>query len=708
MVIPLGCMYTPLAAPCVELHHEPVACRACGGIYNPYTVADTRLQTATCPFCAQRGGQHPHMAAYGQQLPPELCAGNETIEYVTPAPQRQPPTFVFVVDTCIDTESEIDGLKEFLLLAMQKLPEYANVAFVTFGATVQLHEITGATAYARAFVLRGANTTAEELLKMVPQLKLCVAPWAACRDHMAAIVHNLVRDLWPVPKGHRPLRCTGAALSAAASLLQNVSPNTGSCILTFLSGVCTTGPGIVVDTDREKMIRSHADIRDGTSAASNWSASNAFFDKLMQRIVHQGHSLSVFTASLDQMGVAEMKSCIQASGGVVLSSESWLHEPFRISLEQFFARREDGALQMALNATMDVITSPTWKVLGVIGQCVGTGKKSTSVADYEIGLGGTCQWTTCMLDRHSSFAVYFDTAPAPPSLGPTQMRYVQIITRYEIGAETRTRVSTLTVEQRDGLAPAQMGAAFDQEAAAVLLARQAVHKTDSTPLFDVLRWLDRTVVRLVSRFGSYTPNVPTSLQLPECFVYFPAFMYHLRRSGYLHVFNYSPDESTILRLQLLKSSVPDSIIQIQPTLYSYSLDAAPVPVPLDSTAVKPDNVLLLDTFFEVLIHYGATIAEWKRAGYAEQEDYAYFREFLEVPLQDAQALAASRYPTPRLIDVCQNDPDSRILYNRINPSKSYADADAQAYGSHEGELVYTDDASLQVFMGHLKKLAVAQ
>lgn len=711
MVAPLGCLYSPLGAACTQLNYAPTQCTVCGGVLNPYATLDPRTRTWSCPLCFTKNSLPPmHQQVNEYNLPPEMQPGSTTIEYVARMPTRNPPTFVLVIDTCLDTDEELHGLRDFLLQALQMIPEYANVAIVSYGTTVSLHEIAGPASYPRAMVLRGTQEmTVEQLKPILTDPARFVVPLKQCASHVTQLISGMSRDLWPVMKDHRPLRCTGAALSVAASLLQMMSPNTGSCILTFMSGVCTSGPGIVVDVSREKMIRVHADIRDETAAATYWSTSCTFYEKLMHRIVAQGHSLNCFVASLDQFGLAEMKTCVQSSGGVVLNAESWLEEPFRISLHQFFARREDGTLKIGLNATMDVITSPTWKVQGVIGPCVGTGKKSTSVADYEIGLGGTCQWTTCQLDATTTFAIYFDTAGIQSGeAAKSALRYTQIVTRYEIGWETHTRVTTLTLRQAANPPIQDLVAAFDQETAAVLLAREAVHKTDSMPLFDVLRWLDRTVVRLVARFGEYTKDQPDSLRLPQQFVYFPAFMYHLRRSGYLQIFNSSPDETAFLRLQLLKSSVEDSIVQIQPTLYSYRMDGAPQPVPLDSTTIQPDNILLLDTFFEVLIHYGATIAAWKKAGYAEQEDYAYFKEFLEVPLADAHVLIDSRYPTPRLIDVCQDDPDARILYNRINPSRSYASADAGAYGSHEGELVYTDDASLQVFMQHLKKLAVAQ
>lgn len=44
-------------------------------------------------------------------------------------------------------------------------------------------------------------------------------------------------------------------------------------------------------------------------------------------------------------------------------------------------------------------------------------------------------------------------------------------------------------------------AAFDQEAAAVLMARLGVYRAESEEGPDVLRWLDRQLIRLVSIIG---------------------------------------------------------------------------------------------------------------------------------------------------------------------------------------------------------------
>jgi len=75
---------------------------------------------------------------------------------------------------------------------------------------------------------------------------------------------------------------------------------------------------------------------------------------------------------------------------------------------------------------------------------------------------------------------------------------------------------------------------------------------------------------------------------------------------------------------------------IQPTLMSYTFDTPPQPVLLDSVSIKPDVILLLDTFFHILIFHGEVVAQWRKQGYQEQEGYENFGELLEGPVADAQ------------------------------------------------------------------------
>jgi protein transport protein SEC23 len=711
MVIPLGCLFAPLSVPAVELPYDPVVC-ACGGVLNPECQVDYRSKAWLCPFCNSRNNFPPHYASMSEShLPAELMKQYSVVEYVKQM-QRPPTTFVFVVDTCVDTESEVESLRDNVVRTISQLPEHVNVALITFGATVQLHDLSGNSDAPRSLVFRGSvELTGEMMKRFVKRPERYVLPLADAEFAITSLVEELAVDCWPVAKEHRPLRCTGAAISAAASLLEVVSPKAGSAVLAFLSGACTEGPGIVVPCPRETMIRTHTDIRD--KRAPYYEPAAAFYDTLMRRMVVQGHALHVVSACLDQVGLSEMRGCIQATGGVLITTDLWKRGQLKSSIERFFERHSNGQLAMGMNATIDVHTSPTWKVMGMIGQCTGTGKRSASVAESEMGLGGTSQWTTCYIDSRSTFAAYFEPAVPPPQLAPADKtsRFVQFVTKYQQGSTDRIRVVTLRHYASASTNFAELGNSFDQAAAAVLLARVAVYKAEQgAQHFDVLRWIDRHVIRLVSRFGDYVKDQPQSLKLAAHFSNFPLFMFHLRRSAYIHVFNNSPDETATLRILLLKSNANDSIIMIHPTLHSYTMTDAVRPVPLDSSSLTPDNALLLDTFFEVLIHHGETIKAWRLAGYEENPDYAHFKAFLDAPRADARAVAATRFPAPRLIECGAGDGDARILYNRINPSRTHNNsapgAVQDSYGKHDGELVYTDDASLQTFTAHLKTLAV--
>ena len=74
------------------------------------------------------------------------------------------------------------------------------------------------------------------------------------------LIEELQPDSWPVGQGKRPLRCIGAALNMAISLLEATYPNTTARIMTFIGGPCTIGPGIIIDDDLKNVIRSHHDI----------------------------------------------------------------------------------------------------------------------------------------------------------------------------------------------------------------------------------------------------------------------------------------------------------------------------------------------------------------------------------------------------------------------------------------------------------------
>ena len=88
-------------------------------------------------------------------------------------------------------------------------------------------------------------------------------------------------------------------------------------------------------------------------------------------------------------------------------------------------------------------------------------------------------------------------------------------------------------------------------------------------------------------------------------------MYYLRRSPFLDMFGFSPDETSFYRSTLLRENTMNTLVMIQPALMEYTLsNPTPVPVLLDSQSLKPDSVLLMDTFFHVVIWRGQQIQQW--------------------------------------------------------------------------------------------------
>jgi protein transport protein SEC23 len=222
--------------------------------------------------------------------------------------------------------------------------------------------------------------------------------------------------------------------------------------------------------------------------------------------------------------------------------------------------------------------------------------------------------------------------------------------------------------------------------------------------FDILRWVDRTLIRLVSKFASYKKDDASSFRLSPELQYYPQFMFHLRRTQFLQVFNSSPDESGFYRTILLRENVNNSLIMIQPTLMKYSLDGPAEPVLLDVSSCESTRILVLDTFFHLVIWYGDTIAKWQQDGVHLRPEYDYFAQLLKAPKADAQQLMETRIPYPRFIECVEKGSQSRFLMAKLNPSITQSTMEYRGQGNEPP--VFTEDVSMKVFMQHLRRLAV--
>lgn len=92
--------------------YEPVPCKSCGAILNPYASVDYYAKIWVCPMCFARCHFPPHYQGISEQnVPAELYPQYTTIEYtLNRTVPFHPPTFLFVVDTCV-AEDELHALK---------------------------------------------------------------------------------------------------------------------------------------------------------------------------------------------------------------------------------------------------------------------------------------------------------------------------------------------------------------------------------------------------------------------------------------------------------------------------------------------------------------------------------------------------------------------------------------------------------------------
>ncbi|KAB1993168.1 hypothetical protein ES319_D13G010700v1 [Gossypium barbadense] len=714
-VVPVSAIYTPIKPfpNMLVLPYAPLRCRNCSSVLNPFCVMDFAAKIWICPFCFHRSHFPAHYASVSEEnLPAELFPQYTTIEYKSPREAAcLQSVFMFVIDTSI-IEEEMAFLKSALSQVIGLFPDNSLVGLITFGTLVHLHEIGFSTA-PKTYVFKGSKDVSKgQLLEQMgcflnkpkpltgvrdglssESIARFLLPASECEFAINSVLEELQKDPWPIPADQRASRSTGTALSVAASLLGACFPGSGARIMAFLGGPSTEGPGAIVSKNLSEPIRSHKDL--DKDSAPHYHKAIKFYETLAKQLVHQGHVLDLFACAVDQVGVAELKVVVERTGGFVVLAESFGHSVFKDTLRRVFQSGDKG-LGLSSNGIFEVNCSKDLKVQGVLGPCASLEK------------GNTSAWKMCGLDQATSLCLVFDIVrkdiPDATVQSSSSQFYFQFLTFYQHSSgEMRLRVTTLSRRWVAGPGSIQdLISGFDQDAAAAAMARLVSFKMEIEAEFDPIRWLDKALIHICSRFGDYQKDTPSSFSLSPRFSIFPQFMFHLRRSQFVQVFNNSPDETAYFRMILNRENVANSVVMIQPSLVSYSFQSVPEPALLDVTAIAADRILLLDSYFTVVIFHGSTIAQWRKAGYHDLPEHQAFAQLLQAPRDDADAIINERFPVPRLVICDQHGSQARFLLAKLNPSAS-CNSDGHRPG---GDIIFTDDVSFEVFLDHLQRLAV--
>ena len=715
-VIPVSLLYNPRkeieGMPLVE--YDPVQCQKCKGTLNPFCPVDFVSKAWACPICQTRNQFPQHYKAHISEatLPTELMPQSTTMEYILPPNTVYPPVFIFLVDTCSSSE-ELELLKSSLQQSINLLPAESLVGFISYGKNAYVYNL-GWSESIRSYAFRGDKEYEPQKIREMLGLfgndprgiqagaRKFLMPAGECDFFLNGIIEELSKDQWPVPKQHRPLRCTGNALFLAVTLLEIAFPKHGARIMLFAGGAASFGPGKIVGDTLIDSIRTHHDIKN--DHAKYTKSASAFYQAMATRASNNGHCVDIFCCAVDQIGILEMRALSEKTGGYLVLTDTFKSDVFNLSLRKIFARDETGALQMGFNAAIQLLTSAEVKISGAIGPGYSYKKKNAFVSEVEVGMAQTNCWYLGNLDAQTAVAFYLDIT-SQENEAKRPFAYVQFQTKYQhAGGRMRMRVTTLKYAYAETANLARVISGFDQETATVIMARWAVSKTESEDDIDVIRWLDRTLIRMVKKFGEYQPELPHTFRLCREFSLYPQFMFHMRRSQFLQRFNVSPDESAYFRALLVRENVTNSLLMIQPALLQYSFDSPqPQPVLLDIVSLKNNVILLLDTFFHVLIWHGDMISKWVKLGYQDMEEYAHFSTLLQIPRDDAQIILNQRFPVPKLQETEFGKGPERLLKAKVNPSGG---------GGGEGNAIiesgnyFTEDVSLKVFMDSLIQYAV--
>ncbi|KAI8545608.1 hypothetical protein RHMOL_Rhmol07G0052800 [Rhododendron molle] len=750
-IIPVSALYTPLKplpSTTPTLPYAPLRCRNCRAVLNPFSIVDFASKIWICPFCLYRNHFPPHYHSISDDnLPAELYPQCTTIEYESSPAERSsvPPVFLFVVDTCV-IEEEVGFLKSSVSQAVGLLPENSLVGLITFGTYVCVHEL-GFGQVPKVYVFKGSKeVTKDQIMEQMgffvkrarpatgvvagvkdglsqESISRFLLPASECEFAMNSILEELQKDPWPVPTDQRATRCTGMALSIAAHLLGACVPGSGARIMAFTGGPTTEGPGTIIGKNLSEPVRSHKDL--DKDSAPYYHKAVKFYEGLAKQLVHQGHVLDLFACALDQVGVAELKVAVERTGGLVVLAESFGHSVFKDSFKRVF-QSGDYDLGLSSNGIFEVNCSKDIRVQGIIGPCASLEKKGPLSSETVIGQGNTTAWKMCGLDKATSLCLVFEMvkkdSPEAIDQSANSQFYFQFLTYYQ-HSSGQMRLRTTTLSRRWVAGPGSIQArkfvifyfcsdvivlikdlisGFDQEAAAAVMARLVSFKMETEAEFDPIRWLDKSLIHLCSRFGEYQKESPSSFSLSPRFSIFPQFIFHLRRSQFVQVFNNSPDETAYFRMILNRENVANSVVMIQPSLISYSFHSTPEPALLDVAAISADRILLLDSYFTIVVFHGSTIAQWRKAGYHHQPEHVVFAQLLQAPHDDANAILKERFPAPRLVICDQHGSQARFLLAKLNPSATY-NSDMRA---SEKEILFTDDVSFETFLDHLQRLAV--
>ena len=707
-VIPLSTLLTPFnlrESPITRADIRPIICQGCQMVANRCCMPDYHQMRWDCSNCSHRNTIPNNYKEFIQQgnLVLEFMNENASLEYKIG--QGMPIAWLLIVDTCIDP-SDLEIVKNALIQKIETVDK-VHIGLITFGKHVSVHDL--ASEFLNETIVNGDSECTPEKLRTLLNLKpfvpatsnanRFVKPIESCRDKLIKVIRRLKSNQFENKSNQRVLRATGAALNVASVLLESLGAVGRTT--TIIGGPCTFGQGRIVSDQLSETFRDHNDLENNSDKIECFKKAQKFYDEMLERLVRIGVSVDLFAFSLDQFGCAEMRNLVEKSGGIIVNQEQFQCEVFEKSMDKYIETLlTDSAV---FGASLKILTSKDFFISGALGPLKLT-QKSNSVpsdADNLIGETGGNDFFLGGCSNNSTYLFFFAHRNAEIS-AKSKAAYFQYQTTYV--NKDGSRILRVATFQREIVNNLKMSiAGFDQEAAIACISRLAAYKSEKVDVVDLVYWLNSILIKFARRFTTFEKDKPDTLQIPDEISLIPQFMYYFRKSYFVQKFATSVDESALYKMTLNRESLSNMLVMIQPALFQYDLaENEPSPVLCDFESLKPDIVLLVDTYFHLLVWRGINVHGWYQDQLHLQPQYEHIAYLFTQPCEDAKIICEDRLPVPKVITCYQGSPDERILKSKLNPPSAQSGNDL--YRNDENYI--TDDVNLKTFMDYLTKLVV--
>ena len=655
--IPFGCMYTPLKILKEQkpLEYKPLECYNCLSFINPYCKINFNEKNWLCPFCNYKNSfPNSYHGMTPDCLAEELLPNRTTIEYISMDSNINNPIILLIVDICI-SEKEIFFLKNLLLQIISILPQNCLIGLITFGNLIYIHELKFSEV-PRCYVFNGQKNynslELKTLLNLTPDIDLnnnsFFLPLNEAEQMLTSIIEQLEIDPFPIIKGQRQLRCTGVVTSIAISLIESIFTNIGAQVFLFTSGPITKGPGLMSSIKKNESLRQHGDIKKGK--AQYLKDSYLYFQNLAEKANKSSISFNYLSASFEESGFYEIEPLISLTGGFSILCESWSEENLKDSLINYFEKNI--FLYSGNESIINIKSINGIKFNGSIGAGLALPQTCDNSSNKIIGIGKTNQWKPCFLRPNSTISFYFEINNNINSF----LIYFQFFSKYRsnLNGKLIYRITTISLPLIEKFNIINY---LDQECAISLISRYSLIKFREINESVAFEYIDTTLINFLKNFNLLN-NINFLL---------PNFIFNFRRSNFLNTFNSSLDQTAYLHLNLLTENISSIILMILPSLIKYNINGEIFSVPLNLNSLSEQSVLLLDSYFRILIWNGSTISIWRDQNYQELEEYSYLKNLLNKPLINAKELIENRFPVPPLINCDQDSSLSRYLLIKCNP-----------------------------------------